>query len=175
MADELFVRVSDINTLLPNFCEECRVQIEDMRAVRLDGERLNDVRRLLERVHNDAERLIHWASETFSSKVPRRTLSPLQIRQLSERIQEEVEKSFGLRFGELLKRTNVQSVVWPRQIAIYIIRQMTNSSFPEIGRYFEIHHTTVIHSFQKVLSKVAVDRELSRRIQDISLAAGKVS
>lgn len=174
MSEELFVKVSDVNTAIVDMCEECRARIEDLKSVRLDGERMNDVRRLLERVHQDGERLIRWASEPFSEKVPRHTLSPLQVRQLSERIQAEVEKAFGLPQGELLKRTNVQSVVFPRNVAIYIIRQMARSSFPDIGRYFEMHHTTVIHSFNKVVDKVATDRKLSRKIEQISLAAGKV-
>ena len=172
MAEELFVKMSDINVLLPNCCEGCREQIEDLHAVRLDGERLNEVRRLLERVTDDANRLMRWANEPFAENVSMRPLTPLQARQISERIQAQVEKSFGLSNGTLLQHTNVREIVQPRQIAVYLIRKMTLSSFPQIARYFDIHHTTVIHSYQKVAERITVEKKLAELNRAIAVAVG---
>jgi chromosomal replication initiation ATPase DnaA len=172
MAEELFVKLSDVNALLPNCCEICREQIEDLHAIKLDGERLNEVRRLLERVNDDANRLMRWANQPFDENVPLRPLTPLQARQVSERIQSHVEKSFGLESGALLRRTNVREVVWPRQIAIYIIRKLTLCAFPEIAKYFDSHHTTVIHSYKKISERIPEDKKLVELIKAIAEAVG---
>jgi chromosomal replication initiator protein len=58
---------------------------------------------------------------------------------------------YQLKLVELKARNNSKSVAMPRQVAMYLCKQLTNSSLPEIGRSFGgKHHSTVIHSIKKV-------------------------
>jgi chromosomal replication initiator protein len=66
-------------------------------------------------------------------------------------IQKHVADYYQLKLVELKARNNSKSVAMPRQVAMYLCKQLTNSSLPEIGRSFGgKHHSTVIHSIKKV-------------------------
>ena len=58
---------------------------------------------------------------------------------------------FGMSVKELHYKNTTRAVTVPRQIAMYLVKQMTDASLPEIGRHFGgKHHTTVMHSIAKV-------------------------
>lgn len=62
-----------------------------------------------------------------------------------------VSRHFGVSKGDLLSQRRHRSVVWPRQIGMYLAKQMTARSLPEIGRRFgNRDHTTVIHAIRKI-------------------------
>lgn len=61
-----------------------------------------------------------------------------------------VGEYYKLRVSELKAASNTRSVVLPRQIAMYLCKQLTTASLPDIGRAFAKHHSTVIHSIRKV-------------------------
>jgi chromosomal replication initiator protein len=66
-------------------------------------------------------------------------------------IQRAVVHLFGMPVEELRQKSTRRAVTVPRQIAIYLAKQMTDASLPEIGRHFGgKHHTTVMHSIAKV-------------------------
>ena len=68
-----------------------------------------------------------------------------------EQIQKFVAEYYQLKLAELKSRNNSKSVAMPRQIAMYLCKQLTHASLPEIGRSFGgKHHSTVIHSIRKV-------------------------
>jgi chromosomal replication initiator protein len=68
-----------------------------------------------------------------------------------ETIQKFVSDYYQLKVGELKSRNNSKSVAMPRQIAMYLCKNLTHASLPEIGRSFGgKHHSTVIHSIKKV-------------------------
>ena len=68
-----------------------------------------------------------------------------------EVIQKFVADYYQLKLTELKSRNNSKSVAMPRQIAMYLCKQLTNASLPEIGRSFGgKHHSTVIHSIRKI-------------------------
>jgi chromosomal replication initiator protein len=68
-----------------------------------------------------------------------------------EIIQKFVADYYNLRMMDLKARDNSKSVAMPRQIAMYLCKQLTHASLPEIGRSFGgKHHSTVIHSIRKV-------------------------
>jgi chromosomal replication initiator protein len=68
-----------------------------------------------------------------------------------EIIQKHVSDYYQLKLAELKSRNNSKSVAMPRQIAMYLCKNLTNASLPEIGRSFGgKHHSTVIHSIRKV-------------------------
>jgi chromosomal replication initiator protein len=68
-----------------------------------------------------------------------------------EQIQKLVAEYFSLKVTELKSKNNSKAIAQPRQIGMYLCRQLTNASLPEIGRNFGgKHHTTVLHSINKV-------------------------
>jgi chromosomal replication initiator protein len=68
-----------------------------------------------------------------------------------EGIQKYVSDYYQLKHGELKSRNNSKSIAMPRQVAMYLCKQLTNASLPEIGKSFGgKHHSTVIHSIKKI-------------------------
>jgi len=62
-----------------------------------------------------------------------------------------VAERFSLQPAQLKQKGNSQQIVYPRQIAMYLVKELTAASLPEIGRAFGgKHHTTVLHSIQKI-------------------------
>jgi len=88
-----------------------------------------------------------------------------------ESIQRSVAEEFGMRVTDLKQKNNSRNVVVPRQIAMYLAKQLTEASLPEIGRQFgNKHHTTVMHSISKIDELRRTDKDLHRvlgKLQDI--------
>lgn len=81
-----------------------------------------------------------------------RHLSPGQEKRITiESVARAVAEKFSLQPAQLKQKTNEQRIVFPRQIAMYLAKELTPASLPEIGRWFgSKHHTTVLHSIQKI-------------------------
>jgi chromosomal replication initiator protein len=83
-------------------------------------------------------------------------------------IQKAVAERYGMKQSELKEKTNRKGIVEPRQIAMYLVKELTNASLPEIGRAFGgKHHTTVIHSIRKIAKRRAIDPDLNRSIHSL--------
>jgi chromosomal replication initiator protein len=89
-----------------------------------------------------------------------------QVRKITiEAIQRAVAEQFGMRIGELKQKNNSRQIVVPRQIAMYLAKQLTEASLPEIGRQFGgKHHTTVMHSIAKIDEQRRHDKDLARTL-----------
>jgi chromosomal replication initiator protein len=82
-----------------------------------------------------------------------------------EQIQKRVGEVYGLRAQDLKVRSNSKVIVLPRQVAMFLVKQLTSASLPEIGRQFGgKHHTTVLHSIHKIESRRLVDKDLNKTI-----------
>ncbi|HVD77529.1 MAG TPA: chromosomal replication initiator protein DnaA [Vicinamibacteria bacterium] len=82
-----------------------------------------------------------------------------------EMIQKFVADQFGVKITELKAKNNSKTVAEPRQIAMYLIKNLTAASLPEIGKAFGgKHHSTVIHSVRKIDTLRKRDPEFDRRI-----------
>ena len=82
-----------------------------------------------------------------------------------EIIQKRVVEQFGLRDQELKVRSNSKAIAFPRQVAMYLVKQLTSASLPEIGRQFGgKHHTTVLHSIHKIETLRHSDKDLNHTI-----------
>jgi chromosomal replication initiator protein len=92
-----------------------------------------------------------------------------QVRRATiEAIQRAVAELFGLIEQELKQKSTRRTVTVPRQIAMYLAKQLTSASLPEIGRHFgDKHHTTVMHSIAKVEEQRATDRDLDHVISKL--------
>jgi len=97
-----------------------------------------------------------------------------QMRKITiESIQKAVSDQFGLRPGEIKTKNNSHSIVYPRQIAMYLAKQLTEASLPEIGRQFGgKHHTTVLHSVDKIAEARKSDKDLNRLLNKLTEVLG---
>ncbi|HXU16663.1 MAG TPA: chromosomal replication initiator protein DnaA [Terriglobales bacterium] len=90
-----------------------------------------------------------------------------------ESIQKAVAEQFGLRLIEIKAKNNSRAIVYPRQIAMYLAKHMTEASLPEIGRQFGgKHHTTVLHSVEKIEETRKQDKDLNRLLNKLTEQLG---
>ena len=83
-------------------------------------------------------------------------------------IQKAVAEKFQIKQAELKTKSNTKKVVYPRQVAMYLTKELTHASLPEIGRAFGgKHHTTVIHSINKIDKERHIDPELNRLLHSL--------
>ena len=86
-----------------------------------------------------------------------------------QQIQKLVASTYKLTSEELISKNNARQISHPRQVAMYLCKHLTKHSYPEIGRAFGgKHHTTVIHSVEKIESLVTTDETLQRLITELS-------
>jgi chromosomal replication initiator protein len=117
-------------------------------------------------------RLMAYASLTGAAvslataqQVLRNIIASQEKRVTIEVIQKRVSEHFNLREQDLKVRSNTRAIAFPRQVAMYIVKQLTTASLPEIGRQFGgKHHTTVLHSINKIEEMRRSDKELNRTI-----------
>src|SRR5579862_6913137 len=90
-----------------------------------------------------------------------------------ESIQKSVAEQFGLRVVEIKAKNNSRAIVYPRQIAMYLAKHLTEASLPEIGRQFGgKHHTTVLHSVEKIDGVRKTDKDLNRLLNKLTEQLG---
>lgn len=79
-----------------------------------------------------------------------------------------VSRHFGVSKGDLLSQRRHRSVVWPRQIGMYLAKQLTARSLPEIGRRFgNRDHTTVLHAIRKIDGEITANPRLRDEIDEL--------
>jgi chromosomal replication initiator protein len=85
-----------------------------------------------------------------------------------ESIVKAVAEKFSLQPSQLKQKTNERKIAYPRQIAMFLAKELTSSSLPEIGRAFSgKHHTTVLHSIQKIDKLRQRDPDLNSLIHSL--------
>jgi chromosomal replication initiator protein len=86
-----------------------------------------------------------------------------------QQIQKAVAQTYKLTNEELISKNNARQISHPRQVAMYLCKHLTKHSYPEIGRAFGgKHHTTVMHSVEKIEAQVTTDETLQRLISELS-------
>jgi chromosomal replication initiator protein len=77
-----------------------------------------------------------------------------------------VAAHYGLKVSDLKSKSNARTIAFPRQVAMYICKDLTDLSYPEIGRLFnDKHHSTVMYSVDKIDQMRQDDNDLSRTIE----------
>jgi chromosomal replication initiator protein len=75
---------------------------------------------------------------------------------------------FGLTLDELLSPSRTARITWPRQVAMYLARELTDESLPAIGRQFGGRdHTTVLHAYRRTATRIADDAELRELVDNL--------
>ncbi|MCZ2152567.1 MAG: chromosomal replication initiator protein DnaA [Bryobacterales bacterium] len=120
-------------------------------------------------------RVLAYASMTgapVTLQLARQTLSSLgeqgERRITIDSIQKAVASKFRLQQHQLRQRSNAHSISYPRQIAMYLAKELTTASLTEIGRAFGgKHHTTVMHSIQKIDHERQSDPETAKVLHSL--------
>lgn len=82
-----------------------------------------------------------------------------------DEIQKKVAEHFNISVKELQSSRRARTVARPRQVAMYLAKQLTSRSLPEIGRKFDRDHTTVMHAVRKVEELIVEDPVLAENIE----------
>jgi chromosomal replication initiator protein len=151
------IQPPDIETkvaILKKKAEAEGIPLPDNVAIYIAGKIKSNIREL----EGSLIRLIAYASLTgreislpLAQDVLRNVLQNDDRAITIEIIQKFVSEFYQLKLGELKSRNNSKSVALPRQIAMYLCKNLTSASLPEIGKSFGgKHHSTVIHSIRKI-------------------------
>jgi chromosomal replication initiator protein len=147
------------------------VPLPDNVAIYIAGKIKSNIREL----EGSLIRLLAYASMTgaeitvpLAQHVLRNVLSNDERVVTIEVIQKFVADYFQLKLSELKSRNNSKSVALPRQVSMYLCKKLTKASLPEIGRSFGgKHHSTVIHSIQKIEGLRKTDGEFNTLINNL--------
>jgi chromosomal replication initiator protein len=105
---------------------------------------------------------------TVEHRVSSRRMDDRQLRERTIRhIQDAVAHMFALSVGELRTESRSREVAFPRQIAMYLSKQMTDASLSEIGQEFGKHQSTVMHSVAKIHQLRATDAGLNKAVETL--------
>ena len=104
-----------------------------------------------------------------------RDLLSSQARRVSiDEIQKRVSEHYNIKLSEMSSNRRSRVVARPRQVAMYLAKQLTNRSLPEIGRKFGGRdHTTVMHAIKKIEELSALDASLSSDVQMLRASLGR--
>ncbi|WP_409343678.1 chromosomal replication initiator protein DnaA [Paenibacillus sp. MBLB4367] len=107
----------------------------------------------------------HLAAEALKDIIPASRPRTITIQD----IQQKVGEFYGLRMEDFKARKRTKAVAFPRQVAMYLSRELTDYSLPKIGEAFGGRdHTTVIHAHEKISDNLKQDQELYKIIHNIT-------
>lgn len=108
---------------------------------------------------------VHLAAEALKDIIPSSRPKSITIPD----IQQIVSEFYGIRTEELKARKRTKNVAFPRQVAMYLSRELTELSLPKIGEAFGGRdHTTVIHAHEKISTSLKVDQDLYKVIHSMT-------
>lgn len=85
----------------------------------------------------------------------------------AEVIVEETSKYYGISQKDIMSTSRKADIVTARQVSMFIVRSITTLSLPEMGKFYNMHHTTVMHSIDKIEKALKTDKALAEVIRDI--------
>ena len=85
-----------------------------------------------------------------------------------EQVMKAVAGEFGVKVGDLKGSRRTREISVPRQVVMYLSRQLTTASYPEIGRSLGgKDHSTVVKGFKKITKQIKTDALLAQRIKSV--------
>ena len=160
-------------TVLRRLVREAGVEIADAGAL---AELANRIDANVRQLHGALTRVIAHASlmarplssELIAEVIPQGR--PAEVTPVEE-IQQRVAEGFGISRAELVGSSRAGTPLRARQVAIYLTRELTDLSLPQIGRlYGGRDHTTVLHSLRRVEAGLGEDADLCRRVEELRTA-----
>ncbi len=119
------------------------------------------------RAHAEMTRVpisIDLATEVLKELIPQARIRPVTI----VTIQRAVAEFFGIRIEEMRAKRRTKGVAFPRQVAMYLSRELTDASLPRIGEEFGGRdHTTVMHACDRVKNALTQDAHLAAGVKSL--------
>lgn len=136
------------------------------------AERIKDNIRELEGAFTRVVSFSQLLNEKLDKKFVKRTLndifSDMEKKVTPEKIKKAVCKHYGIKISEIESSKKTNNIAFPRQIAMYLIREMTDYSLPKIGQLFGgKHYTTVMYACEKIEDEIKTDKNLAEVIDNI--------
>jgi chromosomal replication initiator protein len=157
-------------TVLKRLVMESGVEIADSGAL---SELANRIDANIRQLHGALTRVVAHASlmakpvssELIAEVVPRHRAARASS---VEEIQQRVAEGFGVSRAELIGASRAATPLRARQVAIFLTRELTDLSLPQIGRlYGGRDHSTVLNSLRRVEAGIAADPELAEQVQEL--------
>jgi chromosomal replication initiator protein len=161
-------------TILRKRAHHDRIALADDAALDVIAERITDNIRVLE---GALIRVVAFASLTgrpLDAALAHEVLDGLYrqkkaVRRSIEDVQHATCKAFEISHDELLSPARAQRLTWPRQVAMYLARELTDQTLPAIGRAFGGRdHTTVMHACKRTAERIASDPDAHRVVRDLT-------
>lgn len=161
-------------TVLRHLVEEAGIEIADSDAL---SELANRIDANVRQLHGALTRVIAHASllarplssDLIAEVIPRGSRSA-QATSVEE-IQQQVAERFGISRAELIGSSRAATPLRARQVAIYLTRELTDLSLPQIGRlYGGRDHSTVLNSLRRVEASLAEDATLTAKVTELRTA-----
>jgi chromosomal replication initiator protein len=149
-----------------------RIELDGDEALRVIAETVDTNVRALEGAFI---RVVAFASLTRRALTPKLAQHVLESlyprasrnRSLTE-IQDAICTQFELSPGELLSSDRARRVAWPRQLAMYLARELSGESLPAIGRHFGGRdHSTVLHAWKRTRARLAIDSSTRTAVEEV--------
>jgi chromosomal replication initiator protein len=149
---------------------------QDDHAIKLSDDVLfliaSRIRSNIRRLEGALIRLVSYGSLTGAALDPAKAeekLGPILDEEPAslvtiERIQRTVAEFYDIRLADMVGSRRPQNIAQPRQVAMYLCREMTSYSSPAIGQYFHRNHATVLHAEQAVRQRLGADPEFQREV-----------
>jgi chromosomal replication initiator protein len=161
-------------TILRKRAHHDRIDLADDAALDVIADRITDNIRVLE---GALIRVVAFASLTgrpLDAALAHEVLDGLYrqkkaVRRSIEDVQHATCAAFDISHEELLSPARAQRLTWPRQVAMYLARELTDQTLPAIGRAFgNRDHTTVMHACKRTAERIASDPEAHRVVRDLT-------
>ncbi|HWV87215.1 MAG TPA: chromosomal replication initiator protein DnaA [Capillimicrobium sp.] len=161
-------------TILRKRAHHDGVDLADDAALVAIAERITDNIRVLE---GALIRVVAFASLTgrpLDADLAHEVLDGLYpqrrpVRRSIDEVQQATCEAFGISQEELLSAARAQRLAWPRQVAMYLARELTDQTLPAIGRAFGGRdHTTVMHACRRTAERIAADPEANAVVRDLT-------
>jgi len=80
-----------------------------------------------------------------------------------------VAAHYGLKVADIKQKSNAKTIAFPRQVAMYLCKDLTDLSYPEIGKLFaDKHHSTVMYSVQQIKKMMDADAQFARTVEALA-------
>jgi len=182
------VRPPDHSTrlaILRKRAQHDHVALEDERALEIIAERIDTNVRALE---GALIRVVAFSSltgrpltgdltgEVLDGLYPHSKSSQAPRKPSVDEIQAAACRHFGVSSEELLSPTRTPRIAWPRQVAMYLARELTGQSLPVIGKQFGGRdHTTVLHAWRRTLARIASDDASREAVEKLCESLGSTA
>ena len=160
--------------ILMKKAENMNIEVDDdlYEVICMIAEKIKDNIRELEgaftRIVSFSHLLQEKPDKAFAKRVLKDIMQGSEVSVTPEKVKKVVCKFYNIKVADLESSKKTNNIAFPRQVAMYLIRELTESSLPQIGRYFgNRHHTTVKYACEKIEEDIKHDEGLREVIEKL--------